>query len=123
MKKCLFLSLFALTLFSCKQDDSMKQKLIGNWQGVSWTVGGKDAGRNAKAVSFEFTEGYTYSTTYEDQGEKGTFRLSGDKLYTTADTKNKIQKMVKIAAINADTFVMDMNRMGDAEQLTLIRKR
>jgi Lipocalin-like domain len=122
MKNLLFLSLFTLTLFSCKQDDSMKQKLIGKWQGVSWTVGGKDAGRNPKAVSFEFTDGYTYSTTYEDQGEKGTFRLSGDKLYSTADAGNKIEKMVKIAAINADTFVMDMNRMGDAETLTLIKK-
>jgi Lipocalin-like domain len=122
MKKCFFLSLFTLSLFSCKQDDSMKQKLVGKWQGTTWTVGGKDAGRNAKAVSFEFTEGYTYATAYEDQGEKGTFRLSGDKLYTTSESKNKIEKMVKIAAINADTFVMDMNRMGDAEQLTLIRK-
>jgi hypothetical protein len=122
MKNLLFLSLFTLTLFSCKQDDSMKQQLIGKWQGVSWTVGGKDAGRNPKAVSFEFTEGYTYSTAYEDQGEKGTFRLSGDKLYTTSDSKNKIEKMVKIASINADTFIMDMNRMGDAEQLTLIKK-
>jgi Lipocalin-like domain len=122
MKNLLFLSLFTLTHFSCKQDDSMKQKLIGKWQGVSWTVGDKDAGRNPKAVSFEFTDGYTYSTTYEDQGEKGTFRLSGDKLYTTSESKNKIEKMVKIANINADTFVMDMNRMGDAEQLTLIKK-
>jgi Lipocalin-like domain len=122
MKNLLFLSFFTGALFSCKQDDSMKQKLIGKWQGVSWTVGGKDAGRNPKAVSFEFKDGYTYSTAYEDQGEKGTFRLSGDKLYTTADAGNKIEKMVKIANINADTFVMDMNRMGDAEQLTLIKK-
>lgn len=123
MKNVLFLSLFTFSLFSCKQDDSMKQKLIGKWQGTTWTVGGKDAGRNAKAVSFEFTEGYTYTTVYEDQGENGTFRLSGDKLYTTSDSKNKIEKMVKIASINADTFIMDMNRMGDAEQLTLIKKR
>ena len=122
MKNLLFLSLFTGALFSCKQDDSMKQKLIGKWQGVSWTVGGKDAGRSPKAVSFEFKDSYTYSTAYEDQGEKGTFRLSGDKLYTTADAGNKIEKMVKIASINADTFVMDMNRMGDAEQLTLIKK-
>lgn len=100
----------------------MKQRLIGKWQGSSWTVGGKDVGRNAKAVSFEFTDGYTYATRYEDQSEKGTFRLSGDKLYTTADAANKIEKMVKIASISADTFVMDMNRMGDAEQLTLIKK-
>lgn len=122
MKNYLYLSLFILFVGSCKQDDSMKQRLIGKWQGSSWTVGGKDVGRNAKAVSFEFTDGYTYATAYEDQTEKGTFRLSGDKLYTTADAANKIEKMVKIASISADTFVMDMNRMGDAEQLTLIKK-
>ena len=120
--KNLLLFTFALTLFSCKQDDSIKQQLIGQWKGVIWTVGGKDAGRNVKSISFEFQDNYTYATSYEDQSEKGTFRLSGDKLYTTADAKNKIEKMVKIAAISTDTLVMDMNRMGDAEQLTLIKK-
>ena len=85
-------------------------------------MGGKDAGRNAQSINFEFQNNDTYSTSYEDQSEKGTFRVSKDKLYTTADGKNKIEKMVKIATISADTFVMDMNRMGDAEQLTLIKK-
>ena len=122
MKNLAIISTFTLLLFGCKQDDTMKQKLVGQWKGSAWTVGGKDAERNVKSISFEFQDNYTYSTSYEDQNEKGTFRLSGDKLYTTADSKNKIEKMVKIAAISADTFVMDMNRMGDAEQLTLIRK-
>ena len=122
MKNLSIISIFTLLLCSCKQDDSMKQKLVGQWKGNTWTVGGKDTGRNVKSINFEFQDNYTYSTSYEDQNENGTFRLSGDKLYTTADSKNKIEKMVRIAAISADTFVMDMNRMGDAEQLTLIRK-
>ena len=122
MKNLLLISALTLLLFSCQQDDSKKQLLVGQWQGVSWKVAGKESGRDVKSIRFEFQDNYTYSANYDEQGEKGTFRLSGDKLYTTADSKNKIEKMVRIAAISTDTIVMDMNRMGDAEQLIMIKK-
>jgi Lipocalin-like domain len=122
MKKIIIFTFLLTMLFSCKNNDETKQLLIGKWQGVSWKVSGKESGRDAKTVYFEFADDYHYSASYDGQGEKGTFRLSGSKLYTTADTKNKIQKMVDITSISKDTFVMDMNRMGDAEQLILVKK-
>jgi hypothetical protein len=122
MKKLVLSTLLLAALASCKQDDSKKQLLFGQWQGATWTVAGKNVGRDAKAVSFEFKNDDTYAAAWGGQGEKGVFRLDGDKLYTTADAANKIEKMVKLSTITADTVVMDMNRVGDSEQLTLVKK-
>jgi hypothetical protein len=123
MKNILLFAFITISLFSCRENTETKDLLVGKWQGVRWTVGGKDVGRDAQTVNFEFLTDYNYSASYDGQGEKGTFRLSGSKLYTTADAKNKIEKMVSIASITTDTFVMDMNRMGDAEQLILVKKK
>jgi hypothetical protein len=122
MKKLLLSTLFLTALVSCKQDDSKKQLLFGKWQGTAWTVAGKDVGRDAKAVSFEFKNDDTYTAAFGGQAEKGVFRLDGDKLYTTSEAVNKIEKMVKLSTISTDTVVMDMNRVGDAEQLVLVKK-
>lgn len=105
---------------SCKEDDSKKNLLIGKWKGVSWKVNGKESGRDFGSIKFEFQMGDLYTASYGGQVEKGSFRLSGDKLYTIAE--NKIEKMVKLASLKADTLIMDMNRAGESEQLTLIKK-
>jgi hypothetical protein len=122
MKKLLLSTLMLTALVSCKQDDSKKQLLFGKWQGTAWTVAGKDVGRDAKAVSFEFKNDDSYTAAFGSQAEKGVFRLDGDKLYTTSEAANKIEKMVKLSTITADTVVMDMNRVGDSEQLVLVKK-
>jgi pectate lyase len=122
MKKILLSTLMLSALVGCKQDDSKKQLLFGKWQGTAWTVAGKDSGRDAKSVGFEFKNDDTYSASFGGQGEKGVFRLDGDKLYTTSEAVNKIEKMVKLSTITADTVVMDMNRVGDSEQLILVKK-
>lgn len=120
MKKQLlgFVLLFAIA--ACKEDDSKKPLLLGKWQGTTWKVKGKEIGRDAASVTFEFLASDTYAATYGEQSEKGSFRLAGDKLYTTAE--NKIEKMVKLATLTADSLVMDMNRAGEGEQLILVKK-
>jgi hypothetical protein len=123
MKKVIFYALCLALIISCRSDNQIKQLLIGSWQGSSWTVGGKDVGRNAKSVAFDFKADDTYTASFEGQGEEGVYRVVDNKLYTTANAANKIEKMVKIAVITADSFVMDMNRMGDAEQLIMIKQR
>lgn len=122
MKKIILSALILSALVGCKQDDSKKQLIFGKWQGTAWTVAGKDSGRDAKAVNFEFKNDDTYSASFGGQGEKGVFKLTEDKLYTTADAGNKIEKMVKLSTLTADTIVMDMNRVGDSEQLILVKK-
>ena len=120
MKKAfLILTPFLFLFTNCKQEDN-KPLLIGKWQGVSWKVNGKESGRDYKSVNFDFKMDDTYSTAFDTQLEKGTFRLAGDKLYTTGE--NKIEKMVKLSTLTADTMVMDMNRAGESEALILAKK-
>ncbi|MCC6412839.1 MAG: hypothetical protein IT270_14335, partial [Saprospiraceae bacterium] len=49
---CLFIS--AILLFNACKNDEKTPLLMGSWQGVSWTVGDKDSGRNVADVTFEF---------------------------------------------------------------------
>lgn len=119
MYKTLTIALI-LSLISCKED-TKKPLLLGKWKGAAWLVSNKISDRKVEAVSFEFTEGDTYTAQYGDQMEKGTYALKGDKLYTTADAANKIEKMVKLTVLKPDTLVMDMNRVGTPEQLLLVR--
>jgi len=119
MKKLLIIACSILLLISCQQEDKTPL-LIGNWKGVSWTVDGKKSGRNAANARFEFKNDNTYKATFEGSKEAGTFRLRFDnKLFTTE--AGKIEKSVLLSKITADTIVMDMNRVGDREQLILVK--
>jgi hypothetical protein len=121
---CTFISLF----FSCKEAPKFNPELlVGTWNGIDWKVKGKSSGRDASAVYFVFApftgEGVvegTYIAAYGDQKEKGSYKLTGDKLYTTAE--DKIEKVVRILNLSADTLVLGMNRMGQEEELVLIER-
>ena len=120
MKNISAFILFCFLVSGCRTDDKT-YLLIGQWQGVSWKINGKESDRSPEAVEFTFNKDKTYNTAYESEFEKGTFRLSGDKLYTTGE--NKIEKMVKLSNITSDTIAMDMNRSGIAEQIILVKKK
>jgi len=121
MKKLLTISCSILLLISCQQEDKTPL-LIGKWKGVSWTVQGKNSGRNATNARFEFKSDNTYTASYGGDNEAGTFRLRFDnKLFTTEG--DKIEKSVLLSKITADTIIMDMNRVGDREQLVLVKQR
>lgn len=108
-----------LLLIACQQEDKTPL-LIGKWKGVNWTVDGKNSGRNAANARFEFKNNNTYTAAFEGNKEAGTFRLRFDnKLFTTEE--EKIEKSVLLSKITADTIVMDMNRVGDREQLILVK--
>jgi hypothetical protein len=115
-----FLSVVFITMFlgACQQEET-KALLQGDWKGVSWTVNGEESGRVEAGVQFHFESDDSYTATYGDQLEKGSYRVRSGKLYTIAE--NKIEKMVGIARLTSDTLVMDMNRVGTAEQLVLVR--
>lgn len=127
MKKLLYA--LPLLLIACKQEVKFTPDMLpGTWHGVDWTVKGKSvADRDASSVYFVFEAPGSdaakgrYIAAYGDQKERGEFRLEGDKLYTTAD-ENKIEKVVRVVKLTADTLVLDMNRMGASEQLVLVEK-
>jgi DNA-directed RNA polymerase alpha subunit len=112
--------LLALFLVACQQEET-KALLQGDWMGVSWKVNGEESGRVEAGVQFHFDAEDTYTATYGDQVEKGSYRVRSGKLYTVAE--NKIEKMVGIARLTPDTLIMDMNRVGTAEELVLVRKK
>ena len=126
--RILLFTILATLLFACKSEPKINpEMLIGTWNGVDWRVKGVSSGRDATSVFFVFSplapdhlnEG-TYIAAYGDQKEKGSFILKWDKLYTTAE--DKVEKVVRIVNINADTLVLGMNRMGQAEELVLVER-
>jgi len=121
MRKLLVILCSMLFLFACQQEDKTPL-LMGTWKGASWTVAGKDSGRKASNVRFEFKNDNTYTAAFEGDKEAGTFRLRGDgKLFTTEKGGAKIEKATKLAKITSDTLIMNMNRAGDNEQLVLVK--
>ena len=120
MKK-IITTTFIFTLFFFANCANEKQEvLVGKWQAIGWIVDGQEAKRDISSVNFEFNTDGKYSANWGQQGEKGTFDVKGDKLYTTGE--GQIKKMVKFTINNMDTIVMDMNRVGTEEQLILVRQ-
>ncbi|HFA52030.1 MAG TPA: hypothetical protein ENJ95_23690 [Bacteroidetes bacterium] len=106
-------------LFSCATEND-NQKIIGQWQGITWDVGGRASGRKAADVVFQFNPDDTYTASFGQQKEEGNFRLKGNKLYTTAT--GKAEKMVRVTLRSVDTLAMDMNRVGTLEELVLVKQ-
>ena len=112
-------ALFLFILSNCATEKKT-EPILGDWQAIGWLVDGKDSNRDISSISFAFKTDGNYQANWGEQGEKGTFEVKGDKLYTTGE--GQIKKMVKFTISSLDTMVMDMNRVGTEEQLILIRK-
>jgi hypothetical protein len=121
MRLSLATIILSLILFACTSDADQENTVLlqGTWEGREWLVFDKDSGRDANAVQFVFGSDGRYSAAFGEQVETGTFRLRGDKLYTTAD--QKIEKLVKVLQLNTDTLLLGMNRMGQDEKILLVR--
>ena len=108
-----------LFLLACQPDTRENHQVAGVWQGIAWQVNGENSNREARDVRFTFTLPDEYGAIYDQQGEVGTFRIEGDKLYTIAPGQQ--QKMVRFRIPHPDTLILDMNRAGTAETLILGR--
>ena len=120
--KALFPFLFLSTILiiaACGNTENNKL-IIGNWQGVKWVVGGQPSQNMASLTSFSFDSSGAYTYQYGNSQETGTYKVANDELYTTP--KNEMEIMVKIKKLSQDTLVFEMNRGGQAEELTLVRK-
>ncbi len=118
MKKAITF-LLLVTLFLACSNENDNAALIGKWQGISWAVAGEQSGRNAAEVVFTFHPSDSYTAAFSQQKEEGSFRLVGNKLYTTA--KGKAEKLVEVRFQGTDTLIMDMNRVGTLEELVLVK--
>lgn len=117
--KAIIVSFFIL-IFCCCGNTENNRLIIGNWQGVQWVVGGQPSENMASQTSFSFDSTCAYSYQYGNNKETGTYKIANDELYTTP--KGELEMMVKIKKLNADSLVFEMNRGGNAEELTLVRQ-
>ncbi len=117
------LSLFALLVFasSCAEEVVPNAAVQGEWKAAAWEVQGVPSPMEANEVMFTFSLPSAYTASFGDQMEEGTYRVEGDKLYTTAE--GQIEKMVGIRQPHPDTLILDMNRQGTQEALILVKSK
>lgn len=120
-KSIIFIMFFCIiSMMACQNSQLDESLLIGKWKAVSWDVEGQQKGRDASSVRFEFQENKTYQAQYGTQQEQGTYYIMNGKLYTTEE--GKAQKNVLLSTLTKDSIVMQMNRMGTLEKITLLKE-
>ncbi|MDB5226271.1 MAG: hypothetical protein JWN78_464 [Bacteroidota bacterium] len=122
MKKIvLMISIFcgAVLAISCNEGEK-KALLTGEWRGAEWLINGHASAYDVNQVYFNFGKDDRYNSDFGGDKEKGSYIIRDDKLYTTPD--DELEIMVKIEKLTKDSLVFDMNRSGQSEKLTLVRK-
>jgi len=119
-KKLLFTSVLILGLISCEPEGNDNPLIHGTWNGVSWEISGMEQMDENSEMVFVFNEDSTYTAGTGSQMEKGVYLYKNEKLYTTAE--GKIEKMVEVKLPSSDTIIMNMNRVGTAETITLVKE-
>jgi len=113
------LFILGLPILSCSDKES-KKLIIGQWVGTSWTVNERSSNYNPAEATFTFNDDGQYTFEYGATKEAGKYFISNGELFTTPE--GGIKMMVKVPRLTQDTMVFDMNRGGQAEELTLVRK-
>lgn len=115
------LSFALLTLLISCNEGKNKQLIIGEWSATSWNVGGAPGDYDVATTSFTFGDDGNYTFSYGGNDEKGKYFITNSQLYTTPEGGMKM--MVKVPLLTEDSMIMDMNRGGQSEELTLVRKK
>ena len=120
MKLSNFLRLSLLLLLASCANTQNNQLIIGKWAGAEWLVNGKASGLQAQSTFFTFDDKGAYTYSYLGSGENGTYKVENEMLFTTPAYEQEI--MVKIIKLTQDTLAFEMNRSGQVETLTMLRK-
>ena len=120
MKSNWLMAIIVLLLSSCNNNSENNKLIVGNWTGSEWLVDGAVSTRNPQDAHFTFNDKGAYSFEYADSKEAGTYKIENDMLFTTPAGQKEI--MVKIVKLTKDSLVFDMNRGGQPETLTLLKK-
>jgi len=112
--------LVCLLVFACTQNNETAQKLVGNWQAVQWIIPQLSKENNVENVRFEFKADQSYNAQLGVRSESGKWYISDGLLYTQATGLAEIA--TKINTLNKDSLVLELNRGGILEKITLIRK-
>ena len=117
--KTYFILVFIVLLAGCANSENNK-KIIGKWEGTEWLVNAAPSSLEADKAFFIFDDKGKYSFEYAGSKEEGTYKVENDMLFTKPANQQEI--MVKIFKLTKDSLVFDMNRGGQSERLTLLRK-
>ncbi|MCW3116587.1 MAG: hypothetical protein JWM28_669 [Chitinophagaceae bacterium] len=116
---CFVSGFFLFFLISCTNSENNKL-IVGNWSGTEWLVNGQASDLDAKGTHFTFNDKGDYTFDYSGTKEVGTYKVDNDMLFTTPTNQQEIK--VRIAKLTKDSLVFEMNRGGQPELLTLLRK-
>lgn len=97
-----------------------KENLIGSWSLVEWKIENTGEKLEGYKMDMDFGADERYSVDYGNEQEVGTWRVSGNNLFTHED--GMAEKMVKITYLQNDTLQFEMNRSGRIELVTLKKK-
>lgn len=111
---------FTCVTIGCDTNTNNNENLLsGNWQAVGWTDANNKTLEQTSNVKFTFGGG-KYNYQNNEINEKGTYKVENDMLFTTAEGENEM--MVKIIKITKDSLILGMNRAGQIEFLSLVKK-
>ncbi len=109
------LCITATIFHSCAE--STEDRLIkGNWITTDWEIVSTKEKVHQK-MNFTFGNERNYSIDYGTEIEKGKYWISGGYLHTVET--GKLEKKVKIVAIDSLNLQLEMNRGGQLELLSL----
>lgn len=109
---CVFVALLA----SCAMESYNEREIVGQWFSESWTSEGEETGYRAWMA---FNQDSTYRALFQNRREQGDYWIDGHRLYTHASDGEPIK--VKIANLDDQSLVLEMNRGGSVETITFGR--
>lgn len=112
--------LIIILLFTCCTESEFNEiDIQGNWKVASWTVKSSGKAINNK-MDMDFNADKKYTIDYGSEKETGKYWIAGEFLHTAEE--NQSEKKVKIIKLSTDTLKIQMNRGGEIENVTLLKK-
>lgn len=116
INKITVLVLVFLFFGSCEKLDNTL--LHGNWKGAVMIKNGQVVEKGADGILFQFEPNGTYTYSVSAHQEAGKFHTLEDKLYTTDTTQtNRLEKVVRVSHLSADSLFLEMNAGGVSQLL------
>jgi uncharacterized lipoprotein NlpE involved in copper resistance len=112
-----FITLFAL--YGCT-NSADKKNILGMWNVHKWVVPSTGQALSQKMVFFFTPEG-KYIVDYQTEKEFGKYWITGKTLSTVENGAS--EKTIKILRLEPDTMLLEMNRAGRIEVLTLVKEQ
>ena len=114
--KYLITILAIAAIAACTYESYNQRQIEGQWYSESWTSGGEETGYRAWMA---FDQDSTYRALFQNRREQGKYWIDGHRLYTDSEDGDPIK--VKIASLEDESMVIEMNRGGNQEVITFGR--